>query len=73
MKSLVLGGVSLAALGLLVLLIAPSYRSQQSTMRIGGMAVSAESQRSVPPWVGWIAIVGGVALFGAGVARRPAS
>ena len=63
----------LAALGAFILLKGLSYGSQRSVMRVGDLQVSAESQRVVPTWVGWIAIVGGAALIGAGVRRRRAA
>lgn len=73
MKSLIIGGIGLAVLGAFILLLGPSYRSQRSMMRVGDVEVSAESQRIVPPWAGWIAVIGGVALVGTGLARRPVS
>jgi len=70
MKPLIIGGIALAALGVFVALIGPSYRSQQSMMRVGGIEVSAQSQRVIPPWVGWAAVVGGVVLAGAGMRNQ---
>ena len=73
MKPLSIAGIVLAALGAFILLKGLSYGSQRSVMRVGDLQVSAESQRVVPTWVGWIAIVGGAALIGAGVRRRRAA
>ena len=73
MKPLSIAGMVLAALGAFILLKGLSYGSQRSVMRVGDLQVSAESQRVVPTWVGWIAIVGGAALIGAGVRRRRAA
>lgn len=70
MKPLTIVGIALAALGAFILLKGLSYGSQRSVMRVGDLQVSAEAQRAVPTWVGWVAIVGGVALIGAGVRRR---
>lgn len=73
MKPLTIAGIALAAIGAFILLKGLSYGSERSVMRVGDFQVSAEAQRVVPPWVGWVAIIGGVALIGAGVrGRRPA-
>jgi hypothetical protein len=57
-----IAGIVLAALGAFILAMGVDD--------VGDLQVSAEEQRAVPPWVGWAAVVGGVALIGAGVGRR---
>lgn len=71
MKPLVIAGIVLAVLGAFIVFRGGlSFGSQRSMMRIGDMQVSAEEQRMIPPWVGGVAIVGGVLLVGVGVRKR---
>lgn len=65
-----IAGIVLAALGAFILVMGLRYGSERSVLTVGDLQVSAEEQRAVPPWVGWAAVVGGVALIGAGVGRR---
>jgi hypothetical protein len=70
MKLLMIAGLVLAGLGVYSLTQGLSYGSEGSVVRVGDFQVSAEAERSVPPWAGWLAVFGGVALIGAGVGRR---
>ncbi len=70
MKAFLIAGIVLIALGAFILVTSPSYRSGHSVMRVGDLEVSAEGRRGVPPWVGWAAVIGGVALAGTGLARK---
>lgn len=73
MKSLMIAGFVLAALGAFILLQGVNYGSERSVLAVGDLQVSAETQRAVPPWVGWVAVVGGVALIGSGLYRQRAA
>ena len=70
MKPLVMAGVALGVLGAFVLLKGLTYPSERSVLKVGDLKVSAEEQRSIPPWVGGVALVGGVMLLGAGTLGR---
>jgi hypothetical protein len=73
MKPIVIVGIILAVLGAVVLFTGGlGYASHRSMMSVGDLHVSAEQQRVVPPWVGGVAIVGGLLLVGAGVRERSA-
>lgn len=73
MKPQVIIGIILAGLGVFILLRGLDYGSGRDSMRMGDFQVSVESRRSVPPWVGGVAIVGGLLLVGSGVRRRRGS
>lgn len=70
MKPLVIAGIVIAALGAYVLLKGLTYKSQSNVLKVGDLQVTAEEHRLVPPWVGGVALVGGLVLIGAGVGKR---
>ncbi len=70
MKPQVIVGIVLVALGAFILLRGLTFGSQRSVMRVGDLQASVEERRTVPPWVGGVAIVGGLVLVGAGVRKR---
>lgn len=71
MKPQVIAGIVLAVLGAFVLFTGGlSFGSQRSVMRVGDLQVSAEERHIIPPWVGGVAIVGGLLLVGTGLRRR---
>jgi len=72
MRPLIIAGIVLAAFGVFILTQGLTYGSESSVLTVGDLQVSAEAQRAVPPWVGWVAVFGGVALIGTGVGRRRA-
>jgi hypothetical protein len=63
-------GILLAILGAFILFRGLTYGSQRSVIQIGDLKASVDARRTVPTWVGAVAIVGGVLLVGAGL-RRP--
>jgi uncharacterized membrane protein len=70
MKPQLMVGILLVVLGAFIVFRGLSYGSQHSVIQIGDVKASMEARRSVPTWVGGIAIVGGVLLIGTGVRRR---
>jgi len=70
MKPQVIAGILVAAFGIIVVLRGLDYGSQRSVIRVGDYQASVQSRRSVPMWVGGVAIVGGVLLIGAPLRRR---
>lgn len=73
MKPTVIVGIILAVLGAAIILTGGlDFSSQRSMMRVGDLQVSAEAHRVMPPWVGGVAVVGGLLLVGAGVRQRTA-
>ena len=70
MKPQVIAGILVAAFGIIVVLRGLDYGSDRSVIRVGQYQASVQSRRSVPMWVGGVAIVGGVLLIGAPLRRR---
>ena len=70
MKPQVIAGIVLIVLGAFIVFRGLSYGSERSVVRVGDMQVSAEGQRTIPAWVGGVAIVGGVLLAGSGMRTR---
>jgi drug/metabolite transporter (DMT)-like permease len=70
MKPTVIAGIVIAGLGAYVLVKGLSYGSQSNVLKVGDLQVSAEERRMIPPWVGAVAVVGGLVLIGAGVGKR---
>lgn len=47
-----------------------STSAQGNILKVGDLQVTAEEHRLVPPWVGGVALVGGLVLIGVGVRGR---
>ena len=70
MKPQLIVGILLMVLGAFIVFRGLNYGSQQSVIQVGDMRASVEARRTIPTWVGAVAIVGGVLLVGAGMRRR---
>jgi hypothetical protein len=70
MKPSLLIGIVLVLLGGFVLVRGLSYSSNRSVIKVGDFKASVEEKRTVPTWVGALAIVGGLALVIAGSRRK---
>ncbi len=70
MRPHTLVGLALLVLGGFVLFRGLSYTSQKSVLKVGDFNATVEERQAVPPWVGAVAIVGGIALLVAGSRRR---
>lgn len=71
MKPQLIVGILLMALGAFIVFRGLNYGSQQNVIQVGDMRASVEARRSVPTWLGGVAIVGGALLVGASLRRRP--
>lgn len=66
MKPMVLAGIVLALLGVAALAYQGfSYTSRDTLLKVGDLKVDAEREKSVtlPPAVGIVAVIGGIALI----------
>jgi drug/metabolite transporter (DMT)-like permease len=72
MKTLILAGIVVAALGVVVLTLGVSYPGHRSMMRVGDLQASVQEQHTIPTWVGIAAIAGGALIIGSGLRRRKA-
>lgn len=70
MRPLTIAGIILIAFGAFVLVRGASFTSRRDVLKVGDVKVTADEQRSIPPWAGWVAIVAGGAFAVAGVRRR---
>jgi drug/metabolite transporter (DMT)-like permease len=70
MKPQLIVGILLMVLGAFIVFRGLNYGSQQSVIQVGDMRASVEARRTIPTWVGGVAIVGGALLVGAGMQRR---
>ena len=62
-------GVLLLAFGAFVLLRGANVTTQRDVLEVGDVKITADQQRSVPPWAGGIAVAAGVALLAAGARK----
>src|SRR5512135_2690991 len=69
-KTRIVSGIVVAALGALVLTRGISYPAHRSTMRVGDLQASVQEERAVPGWLGVVAVAGGALMIGAGLRRR---
>jgi hypothetical protein len=65
-------GVLLLVFGAFVLVTGMQYKDTKKILDVGDVEVKASDQRPVPKWVGIVALAGGVALLGVGMAGRKA-
>lgn len=70
MRLLQLLGLGSILFGAFVLVRGFSYTSDRRVLEIGEFRASVEEKRSVPPWVGAIAVTAGLLLFVAGTRTR---
>ena len=70
MRPLTIAGIILIAFGAFVLVRGASFTSRRDVLKVGDVKVTADEQRSIPPWAGWLAVVAGGALAVAGLRRR---
>jgi hypothetical protein len=70
MRPLSIAGILLMAFGAFVLVRGASFTSRRDVLKVGDVKVTADEQRSIPPWAGWLAVVAGGAMVVAGVRRR---
>jgi hypothetical protein len=69
-KVLTIVGAVLAIFGGVVLARGLTYPSEKTVLQVGSMEIKAESQRSIPPVVGGVALLGGLVLIGMGLSGK---
>lgn len=63
-------GVLLVLAGAFVLYRSPSITTRRDVLRVGDMKVSADEQRTLPPWSGGALVVTGVVILALGLRGR---
>ena len=71
MRSFLVAGIVVLGLGGFVLLRGGTITKHHEVLKVGDVKVSADSEESIPTWLGWVAVVAGAALLTAGM-RKPA-
>jgi drug/metabolite transporter (DMT)-like permease len=66
MRILQVVGAILIIGGLFVLIKSPSYSSEKSILKIGGVEASVAQEHAIPPWAGVAALVAGAVLIAVG-------
>ena len=64
MRMLTIVGALVAVFGGYVLARGMTYPAERNVLKMGDMQVTAQTQRSIPPYVGGIAVLAGLALIG---------
>lgn len=70
MRALQIAGLVLIAIGVWFIVRPPSYSSDQKVFKFGNIEAQMRRERSVPGWVGGMAIGAGVVLLVVGLKRR---
>jgi hypothetical protein len=70
MRPLSLVGVVLLVLGAFVLLRGVDFTSKREVLKVGDLKATVDERRTVPTWVGALALVAGLGLVVAGVSKR---
>ena len=70
MRVLQIVGALLIAGGLFILIKTPSYSSEKSVFKVGGVEAKVAQDHSVPPWVGGAALAAGVVLIVVGARKN---
>jgi len=70
MKGMTIAGLVLLVLGGFVLFFGGSFTSKREVLKIGDLKVSASEERTIPPWVGGVALLAGVGFLVAGARKR---
>jgi hypothetical protein len=67
---LILAGIVLAAAGVAAFTGQFHFTHDKEVVKIGGLSASVQEERSVPQWLGGIAVLAGLGLVVAGALRR---
>ena len=70
MKASLIAGLVLIAAGVFLILRPPHYSSEQSVFKLGDIEAKMQQERTLPGWVGGVALGAGIVLLGAGLAKR---
>ena len=70
MRQLILAGILIRGLGAVLLLRGGSIATRREVLKVGDVKITADEQQSIPPWVGGVAMVAGVALIITGARKR---
>jgi len=67
---LILAGILIAALGIAGFLGKLNFNHDKEVLKVGDLSAKVEEQKTVPQWIGGIAVLVGAGLVVAGAMRR---
>jgi drug/metabolite transporter (DMT)-like permease len=70
MRSFLIAGILLVAIGAVILLRGISFQSTHDVVKVGDVHVTSTESQGIPQWAGIACVVGGVLLVGAGVMKK---
>lgn len=70
MRTTLIAGLILIAVGIFLILRPLHYPSDRSVLKLGNFQAKVEAERTVPEWVGGVVLGAGVVLLGAGLFKR---
>jgi hypothetical protein len=66
----ILSGIILIALGAAAFMGKLDFTHDKEVVKIGGLSASVKEEKTLPQWLGVVGIAVGLALAGAGIARK---
>jgi cytochrome c biogenesis protein CcdA len=69
MRALQISGLVLIAIGIWFIIRPPSYSREESVFKFGDVEARMQEQRSLPGWVGGVALGAGLVLVAVGFRR----
>lgn len=66
----ILSGILLIALGAAAFMGKLDFTHDKEVVKIGGLSASVKEEKTLPQWLGVVGIAVGLALAGAGIARK---
>ena len=70
MRALQISGLVLIVIGLWLIIRPPSYSHDETVLKFGDVEAKMQQQRSIPGWVGGVALGAGVVLVAFGLRKR---
>lgn len=70
MRAGLIAGAVLAAAGLFILIKGASYTREESVFKLGDLEAKVQRERSIPEWVGGVALGAGLVLVVIGLRKR---
>jgi hypothetical protein len=67
---LIVAGILVAALGIAAFLGKLNFSHDKEVLKVGDLSAKVEEQKTVPEWIGGIAVLVGAGLVVAGAMRR---